>query len=68
MVVKVVKYDENSDKDGFHSVNSDPIEINESSYPHTMHDMVKNSKCDFTILENFGTCQGVEALRIPLMV
>ena len=44
------------------------IETNGSSYPQTMHDLVQSSKCDFTILGNFGTCQGVEALQLLLMV
>lgn len=33
-----------------------------------MHDLVHTSKCKFSILESFGTCQGVEALQRPLMV
>lgn len=68
LVEQVVKFNQISDKDGCHQVSSCLIEINNSSYPHTMHDLVQSSKCDFTILESSGTYQGVEALQLPLMV
>lgn len=68
MVVEVVKSDQISNIDGFHMVSSGLIKISGSSYPHIMHDLIQSSKCDFTIFENFRTCQGVEALQIYLMV
>lgn len=44
------------DKDGCHPMSSGHIETDGSNYPHTMHNLVQSSKCDFTILESFGIC------------
>lgn len=56
LVVEVEKSDRDSDRDGFHLVNSDLIKISERSYPHSVHDLVQSLGCDFTILDTFGTC------------
>ena len=61
-------FHEACDKDGCHLVGSGLIENGSSSYPHTMHDLVQSSKCDFTIMEIYWNCQGVEALQLSLMV
>lgn len=69
LVVEVVRSYQINDRDGYHLVSSGPIEIKGCTYPHTyMHDIIQSSKCDFTILESFGTCQEVEALQLLLMV
>lgn len=68
LVFKVVKYDQISNRDGFHLVDSDIIKIGERNFPHTMHDLVQSSKCDLIILESFRTYQGVEELQLPFMV
>jgi len=60
------KFDEACDRDGYHPNRS--FEINNNNHPQAMHDLVHISKCNFSILECFGTCQGVEALQRPLMV
>ena len=54
MVVEVEIYDQVSDRDGFHSVNSDLIKISVRRYPHSMHDLVQSSECDLKSLNVSG--------------
>lgn len=68
LVAEVVKSGQIKDRDGYDLVSSGPVEITGSNYLHTMHDLIQSSKCDFTILENFGTCEEIEELQPPLMV
>lgn len=68
MVVLVEKSNEISGRDGCNPVGNGFIETSGSSYPQTMHDLIQSSKHNFTILESFGTFQGVEAPQIMLMV
>lgn len=68
IIVEVESFGQISDRDGFHLVSSGFIETSGSSYPETMQDLVKSSKCDFVILEISGIYQGVESLQLPLMV
>lgn len=68
LVVEVEKFGQVSDRDGCNSVRIGIIETNGSKYICTMHDLVQSSRCDFTILEIFGTFQEVETFQISLMV
>ena len=68
LVVEIVKSDQINDKYGCHLVSRGLIEIIGSYYPHTMHDLIQSSECDFTILESFRNFQEVKALQLPLMV
>lgn len=51
LVVEVEESSQTNEKYGFHRVSSGIIETSGSSYPHTMHDPVQSSKCNFTILK-----------------
>ncbi len=44
------------------------FEISNNTHPQAMHDLVHIPRCNFSILESSGTCQGVEALQHSLMV
>lgn len=68
LVIKIVKFDQLSDRDGCHSTNSNLIEISERSCHHTMYDLVQCLEYNFSILEISRTCQRVEELQILLMV
>jgi len=68
LVVEVEKYGKICDRDGCYPMSRNHTEINNSSYPQTMHDLVQDSKLDSTILECYGSFQVVKALQIPFMV
>ena len=68
MFVGFEKPDQINYVDGFHLDSSYLLEINGSSYPHTMHDLIQSSKCNPAILEHSGTCLKVEEIQLPLMV
>lgn len=54
--VEDAQIDQISDIDGLHPYNSDIVAINNSSCPHTIHDMIRYLESNSTILQGFRSC------------
>lgn len=68
LFLKVKKYDHTSDVDGFHLNNSDLVEITNNICPHVIFNMTHLSNYNYSTFESFETCEGVDTLKLPLMV